>query len=105
MMLKSILLFLASLLLLSFLSLSMFSSSTVSQTNYPPEYIEEYVVECTGDQNLLVESVCRCVIRKAQDKYDLATFKNINQNIEEGKIEIPEQLLKIINDCQADPFS
>ena len=104
MMLRSVLLFFASLLLLSIFSLSIFSSSTTSQENYPPEYVEDYVKECTGDQDLSIEAVCRCVVRKSQSEYSLEDFKKINQE-SEATGEIPKKLLQIIDDCTQDPFS
>ena len=88
----------------SFFLLSILSPSAASQTNYPPEEVENYVRECTGDRGLSVEAVCRCVVRKAQSVYDFEAFQAINQDIEATGA-IPEELEQIIDDCETDPFS
>ena len=100
MILRYFLLCFASLFLLNILS-----PSATSQTNYPPEEVEKYVRDCTGDRGLSVEAVCRCVIRKAQIEYpDFEEFQTINQDIEETGT-IPPPLRQIIDNCETDPFS
>ena len=88
----------------SFLLFSIFSPSIISQANYPPEYVENYIRECTGDRGLVVESVCRCVIKTVQEEFIFEEFEEINQEIETTG-EFDSRLLEIIDSCQTDPFS
>lgn len=91
---------------LSFSSLCLLALAIASvnaqQRPYPPEFVRDYVNECTAGRGDAVQEVCRCIIRRVQTKYSFETFQRINRQIE-ATGQIPVELAKIINACQAKP--
>lgn len=79
-------------------------ASATAQNIYPPVYVENYVRACTGNRGSQVEVICICIVRKAQDTYTFEQFESINNQIQKTK-KIPPELMRIMNSCQANPYS